>query len=242
MDVTLRSQEAKDAFKAEEVDGVYLWAQLYHLLRCGYPAEASALLDSHRETFRGDDAALVGAFKASLISPDGRVPKGDLHNLISVFNSSIRSSNVDQFKLALYKIIGRQDLSRKTLKVASTTEDWMWVQLSLVRDSVAGDGPQDQYDLGDLGRLVLKYGADKFDEGGKRPFAWFNLLLYTAQFERVSHCSRISASIADTHRRWRIFGQNRLCVQTPYISVSPCHIMASCVCLPKAMTPNCVSH
>lgn len=103
------------------------------------------------------------------------------------FNSHVRNNaNVDQFKYALYKIIGRFELARKSLKVASTTEDWMWLQLSLVRENRETDSPQEQYDLNELGKLITKYGNDKFDSNGTRPFAWFNLLLYTAQFEKVS--------------------------------------------------------
>jgi nuclear pore complex protein Nup93 len=107
--------------------------------------------------------------------------------LYNDFNSHIRnSSTVDQFKYALYKLVGRFELSRKSVKVATTTEDWMWLQLSLTRESREGESPQEQYDLGDLGELVLGYGSEKFDQEGTRPFAWFNLLLFAGQFERVS--------------------------------------------------------
>lgn len=185
--VTLRSKEATESFRPEQVDGIYLWAQLYYLLRCGKPNEAISLLSEHVGALSPGDAGFPGALKASLTSHDRRLPKAQRDSLLSDFNGKIRNNpNVDQYKYALYKIVGRFELSRKTLKVASTTEDWMWVQLSLVKEGGGNDGPQEQYDLADLGRMVLKYGADKFDEGGKRPFAWFNLLLYTGQFERVS--------------------------------------------------------
>jgi nuclear pore complex protein Nup93 len=185
--VILRSKDAQETFKPENVNGIPLWAQLYYLLRCGYPDEAMHLLGEHDNALRDNDRAFPGALKTALFSSDRRLPRVARDQLSNDFNSHIRNNaSVDQYKYAMYKLAGRFDLSRKTLKVASTTEDWMWVQLSLVREGGANEGSQEQYDLADLGRLVIKYGADKFDEGGKRPFAWFNLLLYTGQFERVS--------------------------------------------------------
>ena len=161
---------------------------MYYLLRCGYAEEALDLLSSHQSSLKRDDYTLPGAFKTYLASNDHRLPRAQRDQLYNDFNGHVRSNpNVDQFKYALYKIIGRFELSRKSFKVAATTEDWTWLQLSLVRES-KDDGPQDQYDLAGLGRMVMKYGNEKFDSNGTRPFAWFNLLLFAGQFELVS-CS-----------------------------------------------------
>ncbi len=159
---------------------------MYYLLRCGHFEESLTLLSDHQQSLKGDDWSFPGAFKSYLSSAERRLPKSQKDQLYNDFNSHIRNNvNVDQFKYAMYKIVGRLELGRKSLKVAATTEDWMWLQLSLVRE-VKDDTPQEQYDLGDLAKLVTKYGNEKFDSGGTRPFAWFNLLLFTAQFERVS--------------------------------------------------------
>jgi nuclear pore complex protein Nup93 len=187
VDVTLQGKESQESYKPESVNGSYIWAQAYYLLRCGFPDESLALLSEHQHSIKRDDWSFPGAFKVFLTTPDRRLPRPTRDQLFNDFNASIRNNpNVDQFKYALYKLVGRFELNRKSLKVATTTEDWMWLQLSLVRESKEMEPPQEQYDLGDLGKLVLKYGNDKFDNGGTRPFAWFNLLLFTAQFERVS--------------------------------------------------------
>lgn len=215
VNLILRQKDAQEAFKPEMVDGIHLWVELYHLLRCGYPEEAMNLLANHEAKITSTDRAFPGALRAALTSPERRISKAMRDQIASDYNSHIRNSTgVDMYKAALYKIVGRLDLSRKTVKVASTTEDWMWVQLSLIRESGPSDGPQEQYELADLGRMVLKYGADKFDEDGKRPFAWFNLLLYTAQFERVSfQVSReIFGGIADMCRLWLTSG-----LSLPYV-------------------------
>nr|XP_031861265.1 uncharacterized protein CI109_003235 [Kwoniella shandongensis]KAA5528337.1 hypothetical protein CI109_003235 [Kwoniella shandongensis] len=186
VDVTLRSKDTRDAYRPESVNGSLLWAQIYYLVRCGYIDEALSLVAENQQNISREDWSFPGCFKSALQSSERRLPKAQRDQLYNDFNAHIRNNpNVDQFKYALYKLVGRFELNRKTLKVATTTEDWMWVQLSLVRETKEADAPQEQYDLLDLGRLVSKYGNDKFDAGGTKPFAWFNLLLFTAQFERA---------------------------------------------------------
>lgn len=138
-----------------------------------------------------DDWSFPGAFKTSLSSPDRRLPRQQRDQLYNDFNSAVRTNpSVDQYKYALYKLVGRFELNRKSAKVAATTEDWIWLQLCLVREAQGNGGavdpPAEQYDLRDLQALVSKYGSDKFDANGTRPFAWFNLLLFSAQFEKAS--------------------------------------------------------
>ncbi|KAL1407707.1 nuclear pore complex subunit [Vanrija albida] len=184
VDVTLRSKEAQDAYRPETVGGIKLWAHIYYLLRSGYPEEALQLVEANHNSVKKDDWSFTGSFKAYLQSPDRRLPKNLRDQLYNDFNGHIRNNaNVDQFKYALYKLVGRFELARRNAKVAATTEDWVWFQLNLTRENKDGDAPQEQYDLADLAKIVLKYGSEKFDDNGRRPFAWFNLLLYTAQFE-----------------------------------------------------------
>ncbi|WWC66561.1 uncharacterized protein I206_100464 [Kwoniella pini CBS 10737] len=188
VDVTLRSKESRDAYRAESVNGSLLWAQTYYLVRCGYTDEALNLIAENQQHISRDDWSFPGAFKSALSSTERRLSKTQRDQLYNDFNSHIRNNpNVDQFKYALYKLIGRFELNKKSVKVASTTEDWMWLQLSLVRENFNKDIdlPQDQYDLVDLGKLLLKFGNDKFDSNGTKPLSWFNLLLFTAQFEKA---------------------------------------------------------
>ena len=171
------------------VDERYLWAQVYFLFRCGYIDKASELLNSHQNSLKRGDHGFPGALKTYATSRDRRLPKIQKDQLYNDYNSNVRSnSSVDQFKHALYKLVGRFELSHKVAKVATTTEDWIWLQLCLVRES-KDDGPQQSYAMGELGELVLKYGNEKFDANGSKPFAWFNLLLLAGQYERVSMTS-----------------------------------------------------
>ncbi|WWC58422.1 uncharacterized protein I303_100962 [Kwoniella dejecticola CBS 10117] len=189
VDVILKSKESRDSYRPESVNGSLLWAQTYYLLRCGYIDEALNLVAENQQHISRDDWSFPGAFKSALSSTERRLPKTQRDQLYNDFNSHMRNNpNVDQFKYALYKLVGRFELNKKSVKVASTTEDWMWLQLSLVRENSNKeiDLPQDQYDLVDLGKLILKFGNDKFDANGTKPLSWFNLLLFTAQFEKAT--------------------------------------------------------
>lgn len=203
---------------------MYLYAQVYYLIRCGHPEEALNLLSDHQSSLRRDDWTLPGAFKTLLSSSERKLPKAQKDQLYNDFNSNIRNnSTVDQFKYALYKLIGRFELGRKTMKVATTTEDWMWLQLSLIREA-RDDSPQEMYSLEDIGNLVNRYGSEKFDQGGQRPFAWFNLLLFTAQFERVSEAKAVS-DIAYAHRLSHTCTRNLPFVPMPFTSPLHWHTM-----------------
>lgn len=46
----------------------------------------------------------------------------------------------------------------------------------------------EQYQLGDLQNLLLKYGSKRFDPHGSNPWTYFAVLLLSLQFERVCRC------------------------------------------------------
>lgn len=51
----------------------------------------------------------------------------------------LHSNTADPFKLALYKLMGKLEPSRRSVPlVTTTTEDWLWFQLAMVGISVIG--------------------------------------------------------------------------------------------------------
>lgn len=64
-----------------------------------------------------------------------RLPKLHRDHLQSTYNGHmLHSSTTDPFKLALYKLMGKIDPSKRTVSdVTVTTEDWLWFQLAMVR-------------------------------------------------------------------------------------------------------------
>lgn len=65
---------------------------------------------------------------------DVSLPKTHRDQLHSVYNAHmLHSSTTDPFKLALYKLMGKIDPTRRSVaQVTVTIEDWLWFQLAMV--------------------------------------------------------------------------------------------------------------
>ena len=63
-----------------------------------------------------------------------RIPKAHKDHLQSVYNSHmLNSATADPFKLALFRLMGKLDPTRRSIPlVTSTAEDWLWFQLAMV--------------------------------------------------------------------------------------------------------------
>ncbi|ODN84353.1 hypothetical protein L202_00321 [Cryptococcus amylolentus CBS 6039] len=185
VDVTLRTKESRETYKPETVNGTFLWAQAYYLVRCGYVDEALNLIAENQSHIAREDWSFPGAFKMSMQSPERRMNRTQRDQLSNDYNAHIRNNPAtDQFKTALYKLVGRYEV-RKQSKVTPTTEDWMWFQLCVIRENKDDEPEGGPYTLADLGKSLDKFGSDVYDGKGTRPLVWFNLMLYTAQFERA---------------------------------------------------------
>lgn len=64
-----------------------------------------------------------------------RLPKAHRDHLQSIYNSHmLNSATADPFKLALFRLMGKLDPTRRSIPlVTSTAEDWLWFQLAMVR-------------------------------------------------------------------------------------------------------------
>lgn len=124
------------------------------------------------------------------------LPKLLRDRFLSEYNQRIRytSSSSDPYKQALYKLIGRVELNRRNVAgVTQTTEDWLWFQLSLIREEESetssnneGGSSFEKYGLRELATVLRKFGESHFDPKGNRPLLYFQVLLISGQFELVS--------------------------------------------------------
>ena len=163
------------------------WAFIYYLFRCGEIQKALEWARKHQTFLDRNDRHFLAYLAAYVESEDHRLPKVMRAQILTDFNQRSRSRDVDPFKLAVYKIIGRCDLAKKTIpEVIQATEDYVWFQLLLVRETMDIDDPTyERYTLRDLQQLLLRFGADHFNPKGMNPFNYFQVLLQSAQFERV---------------------------------------------------------
>lgn len=117
-----------------------------------------------------------------------RLPRQDREAFVKDYLRRIKyqpDNNGDPFKYALYKLIGRMEPERRSVPgVTNTTEDWLWLQLKLVREQVE-PGETASGNLRGLAKLLVKFGEKHFDPKGQRPLLYFQVLLLAGQFERV---------------------------------------------------------
>ncbi|KAM0790861.1 hypothetical protein ACM66B_004702 [Microbotryomycetes sp. NB124-2] len=173
----------------EIVNNTPVWARMYYLLRAGHAQEALAFATENESHIQKLEKSFVAYFKAWLDSPDRRLPKLLRDRFLSEYNQRIRylTDTSDPYKHALFKLIGRVEISRRNVPgVTQTTEDWLWFQLMLVRDTEGpGEAAHEKYGLRDLAKVLVKFGEGHFDPKGTRPVLYFQVLLLCGQFERA---------------------------------------------------------
>ncbi|GAA96311.1 uncharacterized protein L969DRAFT_95409 [Mixia osmundae IAM 14324] len=163
-----------------------VWARIFFLLRAGHPQEALSFALENEQSIQKLERSFIPYFKAWLDSPDRRLPRHLRDRFLTEYQQKIRfsSESQDPFKYALYKLMGRSELSRRSVPgVTDTAEDWMWFQLQMIRESEQAE--QESYTLQDLGALLVKYGEAHFDPKGSRPLLYFQLLLLSGNYERA---------------------------------------------------------
>jgi nuclear pore complex protein Nup93 len=165
------------------VGGQPVWAKLFYLVRTGHGAEALDEAVRVQRALEGRDPGFVALFKAWLESGDRRLPRAARETLRAGYNAhQLRAGGADPFKLALYKLMGRVEPSRRSVPLATaTTEDWLWFQLAMVDEEEQG--------LAALADVLLGYGEAHFDAQGKRRGVWAGVLVMCGQFERVGALS-----------------------------------------------------
>ncbi|KAG0348404.1 hypothetical protein BG004_005245 [Podila humilis] len=172
----------------EIVAGNVLWAQIYYLFRCGEGQEALKFATENEQLFSPADRQFIGYF-STYLKDSGSLAPEQRERLLSDFNQRIRysSETVDPYKLTMYKIVGRCEVAKKTTSVMMAAEDFIWLQLLLIRETKPDTMPQDKYDLADFQALVLKYGPNQFNPKNNNPLQYFQVLIYSQQFERAIH-------------------------------------------------------
>lgn len=171
----------------EIVNNVPIWAMTYYLLRSGHLEEALEFTLQHERSFQKIERSFPQYIKAYVTSRDNRLSWELLERLHTEFNQHVRflDENSDPYKYALYKIIGRCELSRKAFpEVVITAEDWLWVQLALTKEGDNDSSPiYERYSLQDLQRMIIQFGAKHFNPNKSNPGLYFQVLMLSGLFE-----------------------------------------------------------
>ncbi|VEU21771.1 DEKNAAC102748 [Brettanomyces naardenensis] len=172
------------------VNGVPIWATLFSLLRAGCYDEAVTLVSENDDSFQKLERSFPLYLKAYCETADHRLPAELQGRLANEFNQYFKHSSkeVDPYRYAVYKVLGRCDLSRKDLpSITLSIEDWLWLHLCLVREDDLDSSDEDtsiheRYTLTDLQKSVLEFGPDAFNASSNNPL-YLQTLLFSGLYE-----------------------------------------------------------
>lgn len=168
--------------KMDLIDGTPIWACIFFLFRCGYLREAYHFASQYEFHLLKSEPNFIAYLKAFIETEDNYLTGTLKAQIQSDYSQRLIVGNQDPFKMTLFKILGRCDMSKKTVpEVITTTQDYIWLQLWLIKD-----GSQDsssQYNLASLQNLVLDFGPKHFNPKNNNPVQYFETLLIVGLFE-----------------------------------------------------------
>lgn len=188
----------------EIINNVPVWAMIYFMIRAGHLEDAVRFTTLHREEF----AKLGSQFPTYLgelnSSPNNTLSQTLLDTIRREFNEQVRffdPETSDPFRYAVYKIIGRCELSKKSFPgVINTTEDWLWIHLSLVYEEPTDlSASYDNYTLKNLQLAVTNFGAKYFNPDNKTPALYCQVLTMVGLFEKAIHYAYSFSQIEAVH-------------------------------------------
>lgn len=185
------------------VNGTPIWALIFYLLRAGMEKEALDVMINNRSCFKKIEQSFITYFKAYIHAKsngDGELPVEFMTRLHNEYNQHIKNSlNGDPYRLAVYKIIGRCDLTKKSIpEITLNIEDWLWIHFMLIKEesindtelsnkNVVNDTIYKNYTLEEFQQLILSYGVQKFNND------YLQILLLCGLFEyAVEYAYKIS--------------------------------------------------
>lgn len=163
------------------VDGRPLWPMVYYCLRCGDLASAIKCLQGteHRD--------IVQALEERMYRPEQRLNSKLETQLRMQYKRQVRNTSTDPYKRAVYCIVASCDVTEQHAEVAKTSDDFLWIQLSLIRMDGGGAGAPDQdgesFSYTDLQKLILEQYGEKHFNATEQPHLYFQMLTLTGQFE-----------------------------------------------------------
>ncbi|KAI1210345.1 Nup93/Nic96-domain-containing protein [Annulohypoxylon truncatum] len=157
-----RKNLVPDNIELQSVDGEYVWAIVFYLLRSGKVVEAADYVKTQSTTFRSIDRTFASYLLEYVIQ--------DRCN--NEYNQRARNApenSIDPFRMACYKIVGRCDI-----------EDWIWLQFNLARENdKATEVAAESYGLQDLRTSIRE-----IDDNGSFGMYFF-LQILSGMFEQA---------------------------------------------------------
>ena len=167
-----RKDLAQDGIELQKVNDDYCWALVFFMLRSGFVEEAAQYVADNATPFRALDRMFVTFITSYANSRDRRLPATQQSRINSEFQARTRlapENSLDPYRAACYKIIGRCELSKRSLdNISQGVEDWIWLQFCLAREvSRAEELAMDVYGLEEVRDTIREIGQRHFSKGAE---------------------------------------------------------------------------
>ncbi|GMM41332.1 linker nucleoporin [Hanseniaspora uvarum] len=149
-----------------------IWCIMYYFLRGGCLNEAYSYIISNKTIFNKIAPQISQCFKH--IIQEGYLDADLQQRILLEYKTFNKEVNVDPYKLAVYKIIGKLDLSGETGskcvgEVIESMEDWVWFHLAVLtkgqdesKDIYKVRESSDQFTFQEFKEIVILLGEQQF--------------------------------------------------------------------------------
>ncbi|XP_053681356.1 nuclear pore complex protein Nup93-1-like [Anopheles nili] len=159
-----------------QIDGKPLWPMVYYCLRCG---DLTSALKCMEMAGQGHED-LIAVLEEKCHNPEQKInPRLELQIRMQ-YKRQIRNAT-DPYKRAVYCIVGCCDIQEPHADIAKTTDDFLWIQLSLIRTE--GDDSSEHLTCSGLQSMILEQYGEKHYNAAEQPHLYFQLLALTGQYE-----------------------------------------------------------
>lgn len=190
--IIIKNSDNKLIDKTLNINSVPIWALIFYLLRSGLYNEAVDLVNSNRDSFNKFDKNFP-VYISNFIENKGWGLKSDLQiKLSNEFNQQFQyinedSDDFDPYKYSVYKIIGKCDLSKRSLPrvINLSIEDWLWFHLSIINEfnnEATSSIIYENYTLENLQKKVLGLGPKRFNSSSNNSL-YLKALILTGLYE-----------------------------------------------------------
>ncbi|GAP87956.1 putative nucleoporin-interacting protein nic96 [Rosellinia necatrix] len=151
----------------QDTDGEFVWAIVFFLLRSGHIAEAAQYVKNQSTVFRTIDRTFASYLLEYVASPERRLRRQLQDRCNNEYNQRARNApenSIDPYRMACYKVIGRCDVSNRSLENLNTEiDDWIWLQFNLARENdKSTEVATESYGLQDLRASIKEIGLKHF--------------------------------------------------------------------------------
>lgn len=158
------------------VEGKPVWPMVYYSLRCG---DIQSALRCVQMAGPGNED-IIAVLEEKCKHPEQKLNSKLEHQIKMMYRRQIRNAT-DAYKRTVYCILGYCDISDTHTEVVKTSDDFLWIQLSLIRP--ATDDTADGLTYSGLQSMILDKYGEKHYNAAEQPHLYAQVLLLTGQFE-----------------------------------------------------------